>query len=90
MNTVNALEIRNHLGQVLDRLESTGEPILVSKGRRVRAVLITPEDFERRFLDRQAEEKRGELIERIRSTREPSRAPKSSLELLRQLRGYSS
>jgi PHD/YefM family antitoxin component YafN of YafNO toxin-antitoxin module len=53
---------------VLDRLESTGEPILVSKGRRVRAVLITPQDFERRFLHKQAEEKRRELIDRIKSS----------------------
>jgi PHD/YefM family antitoxin component YafN of YafNO toxin-antitoxin module len=90
METVNALEIRNHLGQVLDRLERTGEPILVSKGRRVRAVMITPRDFERRFLDRQAEEKRRELVDRIKAAREPSTAGRSSLELLRQLRGYSS
>ena len=34
MKTVNALKIRNNLGEILDLLEKTKEPILVSKGRR--------------------------------------------------------
>ena len=42
MKTVNALKIRNNLGEILDLLEKTKEPILVSKGREIRAVLITP------------------------------------------------
>lgn len=88
MDTVNALEVRNRLGEVLDRLEKTGEPVLVSKGRRVRAVLITPEDFQRRFLDRQVEERRIELLDRIRAMRRPSISPRSSLDHLRELRGY--
>ena len=49
MKTVNALKIRNNLGEVLELLTKTGEPILISKGREVRAVLITPEQFEKRF-----------------------------------------
>jgi prevent-host-death family protein len=88
MDTVNALEVRNRLGEVLDRLEKTGEPVLVSKGRRVRAVLITPEDFQRRFLDRQVEERRTQLLDQIRAMRRPSMSPRSSLDLLRELRGY--
>jgi PHD/YefM family antitoxin component YafN of YafNO toxin-antitoxin module len=88
MDTANALDIRNHLGEILDRLEKTGEPVLVSKGRQVRAVLITPEDFRRRFLDKQTEERRVELLDRIRSMRRPSTASRSSLDLLRELRGY--
>jgi prevent-host-death family protein len=87
MDTVNALEVRNRLGEVLDRLERTGEPVLVSKGRRVRAVLITPEDFQRRFLDRQVEERRTQLLDQIRASRRPSISPLSSLDLLRELRG---
>ncbi len=88
METVNALQIRNHLGEILDRLESTGEPIMISKGRRVRAVLVSPEDFGRRFLDRQAEDRRRELIEKIRAARVPSRSRSDSTEILRGLRGY--
>ena len=89
LNNVNALEIRNHLGRVLDQLEKTGEPILVSKGRHVRAVLISPEDYQRRFLDHQAEERRQELLERTRALRKPAIDGVSSLDVLRKLRGYT-
>ena len=34
MKTVNALHIRNHLGQVLEELAETKEPILLSKAGR--------------------------------------------------------
>jgi len=86
--TVNALQVRNRLGEILDRLERTGEPVQISKGRRVRAVLISPEDFQRRFLDKQAEDKRRALIEKIRASRVPSSAASDSTEILREMRGY--
>jgi PHD/YefM family antitoxin component YafN of YafNO toxin-antitoxin module len=88
METVNALQIRNRLGEILDRLESTGEPIQISKGRRVRAVLVSPEDFRKRFLDRQTEEHRRALIEKVRASRAPSQSGTDSTEILRDLRGY--
>jgi antitoxin (DNA-binding transcriptional repressor) of toxin-antitoxin stability system len=40
---VNALKIRNNLGEILDRLNKKGEPIFISKGRKIRAVVVTPE-----------------------------------------------
>jgi len=88
MKNVNALKVRNQLGEILDGLEETGEPVLISKGRRVRAVLITPEQFERRFLDYQVEEKKQKLMERIASLRDRRIGEKESLEVLRELRGY--
>jgi PHD/YefM family antitoxin component YafN of YafNO toxin-antitoxin module len=88
MKTVNALKIRNHLGEVLEELNETGKPILVSKGRKIRAVLITPEQFQRRFLDYQAEEKKNRLLETIKGLRTKSRVSKDSVEVLRELRGY--
>lgn len=88
MKTVNALKIRNHLGEVLDELNKTGKPILVSKGRKIQAVLITPEQFQRRFLDYQAEEKKKHLMEAIKRMRAKSRESKDSVEVLRELRGY--
>ena len=88
MKTVNALKIRNNLGEVLDLLNKTGEPILVSKGREIKAVLITPEQYKRRFLDYQAEEKKKQLLETIKCLRAPSLETESSLEVLRELRGY--
>jgi PHD/YefM family antitoxin component YafN of YafNO toxin-antitoxin module len=88
MKTVNALKIRNHLGEVLEELNKTGNPILVSKGRRIQAVLITPEQFQRRFLDYQAEENKKKLLETIKGMRAKSHGSKDSVDMLRALRGY--
>ena len=88
MRTVNALKIRNHLGEVLDSLEKDGEPILLSKGRKIRAVLITPEEFKKRFLDKQIEEEKKKLLQRIKNFRADSVIKKDSINVLRGLRGY--
>jgi len=87
MRTVNALEVRNHLGAVLDHLERTGEPVIVSKGRRPRAVLITVEDFQKRFVDRQTEEHRKALLDRVQAARARRAGDADSLTILRGLRG---
>ena len=89
MKTVNALEVRNHLGKVLDELEETKEPILLSKGRKVRAALITYEDFQRRFVDRQAEEAREKWHSALHELSTPRIGSRTSLEILRELRGYA-
>ena len=88
MKTVNALTIRNQLGQVLDALERDGEPVLVSRGRRVRAVLVSPEDFARRFVDKQADDARRALLERVDAQRAARNGGRASLDVLRELRGY--
>ncbi|MBI5586715.1 MAG: type II toxin-antitoxin system Phd/YefM family antitoxin [Deltaproteobacteria bacterium] len=88
MEEVNALTVRNKLGAILDRLEKTGEPVKISKGRRVRAVLVTPDQFEKRFLDWQAEEKKEKLLQAIRAWRKPRKGGEDSLTALRRLRGY--
>jgi len=88
MRVVNALKIRNNLGEVLDMLTETGEPIMVSKGKQIKAVLITPEQFKRRFLDYQAEERKRQLLETIESMKANSLEGKSSVEVLREFRGY--
>ena len=88
MEEVNALKIRNNLGAILDRLSETGEPILVSKGRKIRAVLITPEQFEKRFLDQQVEEERKKFLKAVKKLRKGKKSQNNSLSVLRQLRGY--
>ena len=90
MITVNALKIRNHLGEVLSLLDKTGEPVLVSKGKEIRAVLITKEQFQRRFLDYQADEKKLELLAAISKLKEKRLGKKNSSSVLRELRGYPS
>lgn len=89
MEEVNALKVRNNLGEILDRLNETGEPILISKGRKIRAVLVTPEDFERRFLDVKAEEEKKRLLEAVKTLRKPRTKPLGSTALLREMRGYA-
>jgi PHD/YefM family antitoxin component YafN of YafNO toxin-antitoxin module len=88
MKTVNALTIRNKFGSVLQELEEAKEPILITKGRKVRAVLITPGDFQVRFLDKQAEEEKERWMKKLAELRAPRLGSLSSLEALRDLRGY--
>jgi len=89
MEEVNALKIRNNLGEILDRLNKKGEPILISKGRKIRAVLVTPEQFERRFLDWQAKEEKKRFLEVVKRLRKGKKESPGSITVLRQLRGYS-
>jgi len=89
MEEVNALKIRNNLGEVLDRLNETGNPIFISKGRKIRAVLVTPEQFEKRFLDWQAEEQKKRFLETVKLLRKGKKGKRSSLNVLRRLRGYA-
>lgn len=88
MERINALKLRNNLGEILDRLSATGEPILISKGRKIRAVLVTPEDFEKRFLDVKAREEKERLLQLFKSLRKQRKESLQSLKVLRQLRGY--
>ena len=89
MKTVNALRIRNNLGEVLDMLNKTGDPILVSKGREIRAVLITPDQFKKRFLDYQAEEQKKQLLKIIEELQADRVEKQDSVQVLRELRGYA-
>ena len=88
MKTVNALQVRNHLGKILQELEETKQPILVRQGRKIRAALITFEDFQQRFIDRQADEAREKWRNALNELRAPRVGSRSSLDTLRELRGY--
>ena len=88
MKTINALTIRNNLGKVLQELEETREPVLVSKGRKVRAVLISIEDFQTRFIDKQAEAEKEQWMKKLDELRAPRVDSLTSLDALRHLRGY--
>jgi prevent-host-death family protein len=88
MKEINALKLRNNLGEILDQLNTTGEPVVINKGRKAKAVLITPEQFEKRFLDYHAEEKKKEMLEKILALRGDRIGNKDSVAILRELRGY--
>jgi PHD/YefM family antitoxin component YafN of YafNO toxin-antitoxin module len=80
VKTVNALNIRNNLGKILQELEETKEPVLVSKGRKVRGALISIEDFQSRFIDKQAEEEKQNWLRRLKDLRAPRSGSLSSLD----------
>ena len=88
MEEVNALKIRNNLGKILDRLNKSGEPILISKNRKIRAVLVTPEQFERRFLDWQAQGERRRFLAAMKQLKKSRKGNITTLAVLRKLRGY--
>ena len=69
-------------------MNEKGEPILISKGRKIRAVLDTPEQFEKRFLDWQAKEEKKKFLEAVKRLRKGKKENLSSITVLRQLRGY--
>ena len=88
MNTVNALKIRQNLGQVLDLLDAEG-PILIEKNRTPRAVLISIEDYKRKFEREELVRRRKEArkrIDAIRNSAEPWEGGKTSQEIIRELR----
>ncbi len=87
METVNALQLRQSLGRVLERLAKTGRPILLEKDRKPAAVIISLEDYRTRFVDVEADRRRIETVERIK--RAALRTPKgsSTLDILREVRG---
>jgi antitoxin (DNA-binding transcriptional repressor) of toxin-antitoxin stability system len=88
MEEVNALKVRNNLGEILDRLSETGEPVFISKGRIIRAVLVTPEQFEKRFLDWQVRSEKKKFLNNFKKLRKGKKSNLSSLTVLRELRGY--
>lgn len=88
MKTVNALTLRQSLGRVLDQLARTGEPIIVEKDRRPRAGLITIEQFQERFVEAGAVERRRAIARAIEAQRAGvPHGGKPAVEALRELRG---
>jgi PHD/YefM family antitoxin component YafN of YafNO toxin-antitoxin module len=86
MKKTNALALRQSLGSIIDQLRKHGEPILVEKGRQPVAVLISLEDYKKRFVDVVADIQRRELVDKIRKANIKLPPGKSSLEIVREIR----
>ena len=86
MQKTNALKLRQNLGAMIKRLKKTGEPILLEKNREPAAVIISIEDYQKRFADRDADEKREALVEKIKRANIKLPAGKTSLDLIHELR----
>jgi hypothetical protein len=81
---VTALELRNRLGAILDRLDQAQQPIIVEKGRKARAVLLPLALYRERFLDYQERALRDELVKEMKES--APRALRSTVAELRRLR----
>ncbi len=66
-DVITATEARVHLGAVLDRLQDEGGPIIVERGGRAQAVLLSLATYER-ISDSQAGSE-AKLLERARALR---------------------
>ena len=86
MKTVNALELRQSLGKVLDQLERNGAPILVCRGRTPAAALVSLKDYRERFVDRDAVDRRRQVVARIKQLEFHPPATGTTLDMLRGLR----
>jgi prevent-host-death family protein len=86
MEKANALQLRQNMGRIVQRLKDKGEPILIEKDRKPVAVLISLEDYQRRFVDIDADIKRRELIAEIKQAKIKLPKGTSSLDLIRSLR----
>lgn len=86
MKTVNALKLRQSLGEVLDRLERDGGPILVCRRRTPAAALVSLKDYRERFVDREADERRREIVARLKELTFESPRTGTTLDILRELR----
>jgi len=81
---VTALELRNRLGRILDRMDRDQQPVIIEKGRKPRAVLVPLALYRERFLDLQEKALRDELVREIRESAPP--AIRDTVAELRRLR----
>ena len=86
MQKTNAVKLRQNMGAIVRQLQATGEPILLEKDRKPVAVLISIDDYKKRFVDIDADILRREMISEIKKARIKLPVDKSSLDLIRELR----
>jgi len=86
VKSVDAVTLRRSLGRILRELERGGEPILVERRRQAAAVLISLRDYRERFVDREADTQRRDLVARMKALRFVTRRGRTTLDLLRSIR----
>lgn len=87
MLKTNALKLRQNLGSILKQLQKTGRPILLEKNRKPMGVIISIEDYQKRFADVESDEARRELVQSIREAQLSLPANRTAEQLIRELRG---
>lgn len=89
MRSVTALELRQSLSRVVSMLEEGGEPVILCRGRRPVAALVSLRDFRERFVEQDAAREREHLLQAMDELARLSADPTPSVEILRSLRGVS-
>ena len=86
MKKINALQLRQSLGKIIESVEKSGEPVLLERGRKPAAVIISIEDFKSRFADKDAESQRMETVKRIKELELKSVRKESAEVMIREIR----
>lgn len=86
MKHISAVQLRQSVGKVVKMLEKNNEPVILDKGNKAVAVLISIKDFNERFVERAAEEARIELAKKIDKIAMVSINSTPAEDVLRELR----
>ena len=86
MKTVNALELRQSLGKVLDQLERERRAHSGVPSANPAAALVSLKDYREPVVDRDADEQRRRVVARLRQLKFQSPAAGTALDELRDLR----
>ena len=89
MKKINALQLRQSMAKIIESVEKSGEPILLERGRKPAAVIISIQDFKSRFADKDAEAARIETVNRIKGMELESVRKESAEVLVREIRNGS-
>lgn len=87
MKRINALQLRQSLGKLVNALQKSGEPILLERGRKPVAAIISLRDYRERFVEKAASEERDRVLEAIDRLARRSEDPTSAVDILSEIRG---
>ncbi len=83
---MNALQLRQSLGKALVELQKAGGPVLIEKGRRPAAFLISLQDYEERFADKRTAKEIDTLLKEMRALARPAVDTTPTEVIIRELR----
>ncbi len=86
MHSASALELRQSLGRIIARLRRTRQPVLLTKDRQPVGVLISLEDYQERFAEKDAADRRRQLLAKMDALARPGVDDREATELLAELR----
>jgi len=84
MNKIPALKFRQEFGALMESFRLGAEPLIIEKNSEPVAVVICYADFQKRFIDKQTEEIRENILKKFRNNKFSSE--KNSLQTLRNIR----